>query len=220
MRVLVSWSSGKDSAWALHVLRGQGREVVGLLTTITEAFGRVAMQGVRRELLHAQAEAVGLPVWEVPLPWPCPNEVYEGKMGAVIDRARAEGVTHVAYGDLFLEDIRSYRETMMAGTGIEPLFPIWCGPDGTRALAEEMLRAGVEATLTCVDPAQLDPSFAGRRFDEQLLADLPAGTDPLGENGEFHTFCSAGPLFPEPIPVVGGVVVERDGFVWADLSAG
>jgi uncharacterized protein (TIGR00290 family) len=215
MRVLLSWSSGKDSAWALHTLRIDGIEVVALLTTLNEEAARVSIQGVRRELLLAQAEALGLPVWEVPLPAPCPNDEYERRMGIAIERAVAEGITHVAFGDLFLEDVRAYREGMMAPTGIEPLFPIWCGEKGTADLAERMVASGVRAIITCVDPSQLDASFAGKSWDRTLL---PVGVDPLGERGEFHTFCWAGPMFPTPLPITTGEVVERDGFWWADLT--
>jgi len=215
VRVLLSWSSGKDSAWALHTLRGDGIEVVGLLSTLNEDAARVSMQGVRRELLLAQAAALGLPVWEVPLPAPCPNEVYERRMGEAIERAVIEDITHVAFGDLFLEDVRAYREEMMALTGIEPLFPIWCGENGTRALAERMVASGVRAVITCVDPSQLDPWFAGRSWDHAVL---PAGVDPLGERGEFHTFCWAGPMFPTPLSIAIGDVIERDGFWWADVT--
>jgi uncharacterized protein (TIGR00290 family) len=217
-RVLLSWSSGKDSAWALHVLRQGGAvEVVGLVTTLNEAFGRVAMHGVRAELVQAQADAAGLPLWRVPLPWPCSNAEYEARVRAVIANAVAEGVTAVAFGDLFLTDIRAYRERQLAGTGIEPLFPVWGTVDGTPALARTMLAAGLRAALTCVDPRHLPPAFAGRAFDAGLLADLPPGVDPCGENGEFHTFCHAGPMFARPVPVRAGAVVERDGFVFADL---
>lgn len=216
VRVLLSWSTGKDSAWALHTLRRSDTEVVALLTTINEDVGRVSMQGVRRELLHTQAEAVGLPVWEVALPDPCPNDVYERLMGRAVERAEAEGVTHVAFGDLYLEDVRRYREERLAASALEPLFPIWCGSDGTAALAGEMVAAGVSAIITCVDPAQLDPSYAGRSWDPTAL---PDGVDPLGERGEFHTFCRAGPAFPEPIPVDTGGVIERGGFWWADVIA-
>jgi uncharacterized protein (TIGR00290 family) len=217
MRVLLSWSSGKDSAWALHTLRGDGIEVVGLLTTLNAEAGRVSIQGVRRELLLAQAEALGLPVWEVPLPAPCPNEEYERRMDQAIERAVSEGITHVAFGDLFLEDVRAYREQMLAPTGIEPLFPIWCGDKGTRALAERMVASGVRAIITCVDPSQLNASFAGRSWDGTVL---PVGVDPLGERGEFHTFCWAGPMFPKPLSIAIGEVIERDGFWWADVTPG
>ncbi|MFP3881186.1 MAG: ATP-binding protein [Actinomycetota bacterium] len=217
MRVLLSWSSGKDSAWALHTLRDQGTEVVGLLTTLNEETDRVSMQGVRRELLLAQAESVGLPVWEVPLPSPCSNDEYERLMGEAIERATTEGITHVAFGDLFLEDVRAYREAMMEPTGITPLFPIWCGDKGTRDLAGRMLDSGVSAVITCVDPSQLDPSFAGQSWNP---AALPAGVDPLGERGEFHTFCRESPAFAQPIPIATGELVEREGFWWADLTLG
>jgi diphthamide synthase (EF-2-diphthine--ammonia ligase) len=187
---------------------------------MNEAFDRVAMHGVRRELVEAQAEATGLPLWTVGLPWPCSNEVYEQRMRGLIDRARFHGVTHMAFGDLFLEDIRAYRIRQLSGTGIEPMFPVWTSPDQTSALAKQMLAAGLRATLTCVDPRQLDPSFVGRAFNEELLADLPAGVDPCGENGEMHTFCHAGPMFTRPIAVRVGERVERDGFWFADLLPG
>ena len=220
-RVLLSWSSGKDSAWALHVLRQRGEvEVVGLATTFNEAFGRVAMHGVRAELVQAQADAAGLPLWPVPLPWPCSNDEYEIRMRAAVEKAKAAGVTAFAFGDLFLADIRAYRERQLAGTGVEPLFPIWGTPDDTPALARTMIDAGLQATLACVDPRQLSPTFAGRAFDHALLADLPSGVDPCGERGEFHTFCHAGPVFERPIRVRAGEVVERDGFWFADLIPG
>ncbi|MBI4762660.1 MAG: ATP-binding protein [Chloroflexota bacterium] len=217
-RILLSWSSGKDSAWALHTLRRQRDvEIVGLLTTFNETNNRVAMHGVRMELVKKQAEAAGVPLWSVPLPFPCSNEEYEARMRAVIERARREGVTHVAFGDLFLEDIRAYRERMMTGTGIQPLFPLWRARDDTKALADEMLAGGLRAALTTIDPKQLDPTFAGRMYDERLLAELPASVDPCGENGEFHTFCFAGPMFEHPIPIRVGEIVTRDGFVFSDL---
>lgn len=217
-KVLLSWSSGKDSAWALHVLRQHGEvAVVGLVTTLNEAFGRVAMHGVRAELVRAQADAAGLPLWPVPLPWPCSNNEYEARMRAVIEKARSEGITGFAFGDLFLADIRAYRERQLAGTGIEPLFPIWGTSADTPSLARGMIAAGFRATLTCVDPRHLSPAFAGREFDGELLAALPPGVDPCGENGEFHTFCHAGPVFDRTIPVRVGDVVERDGFCFADL---
>lgn len=220
-KALLSWSSGKDSAWALHTLRQQNDiEVVGLVTTFNEAFGRVAMHGVRLELVQMQAEAVGLPLWRVPLPWPCSNDEYEVRMRDVFARAKEEGVTVFAFGDLFLEDIRDYRIRQLAGTGIEPLFPIWGSRDDTLALARAMIAGGLRATLTCVDPRQLSPTFAGREFDLGLLGDLPVGVDPGGENGEFHTFCHAGPMFARPIPVHVGEGIERDGFWFADLIMG
>jgi len=215
MKVLVSWSSGKDSAWALHTLRGDGVDVVGLLTTLNEDSGRVSMQGVRRELLRAQADMVGLPVWEVPLPSPCPNDEYERRMSTAIERAVEEGITHIAFGDMFLEDVRQYREDKMAATGIRPLFPNWCGENETAVLARRMVASGVCAIITCVDPSQLDPSFAGQAWDPGAL---PAGVDQLGERGEFHTFCWAGPMFPNPIRIATGEVIKRDGFWWADVT--
>jgi uncharacterized protein (TIGR00290 family) len=216
VKALLAWSSGKDSAWSLHVLRGQeGVEVAGLLTTVNESFGRVAMHAVRRELLEAQARAAGVPLRAVPIPHPCPNEVYERAMAGALAEARAAGIEAVAFGDLFLEDIRRYREERMAATGLRPLFPLWGRP--TRALAEEMIDGGLRARLTCVDPKALDPSFAGRAFDHDLLAALPPAVDPCGERGEFHTFAWDGPMFARPIPVVTGEVVHRDGFVFADL---
>ena len=218
-RLLLSWSSGKDSAWALHVLRQKNEyDIVGLVTTINENFSRVAMHGVREELLKAQAEAAGLPLWRVPLPHLCANDEYERRMRDLIARARNAGVTHMAFGDLFLEDIRAYREQQLAGTGIAPVFPLW-GLD-TRQLAHAMIGAGLRAKLSCVDPKQLARDFAGRTFDETLLADLPAGVDPCGERGEFHSFCHAGPMFDRPIAITTGEVVERDGFVFADLLPG
>ena len=217
-KALLAWSSGKDSAWALHLLRQGGEvEIVGLLTTLNEAFNRVAMHGVREELLDAQARAAGLPLWKVPLPWPCTNEEYEKRMSAAITRARSEGITHMAFGDLFLEDIRQYRIDKLKGTGVEPLFPVWGTRAQTRALADEMMNGGLRAILATVDPKQLDPKFAGRQFDAQLLRDLPTKVDPCGENGEFHTFCYAGPMFSAPIAVKNGEVVERDGFWFADI---
>lgn len=216
-RAWLSWSSGKDSAWTLHVLRVRGEvEVVGLLTTLNREAARVAMHAVREELLDAQAEAAGLPLVKVFLPHPCSNDIYEKAMGGAIVQARDAGVTHMAFGDLFLEDVRRYRERMLAGAGIEPLFPLWGEPTGR--LAERMVAAGLRAHLTCVDPAQLSGTFAGRTFDESLLKDLPEQVDPCGERGEFHTFAHAGPMFDRPIPIVPGEVVTRDGFVFADLK--
>lgn len=215
-RCLLSWSSGKDSAFALWVLRQDPAvEVVGLLTTINVEARRVAMHAVRDELLSLQAAAVGLPVWRVEIPWPCTNDAYEAAMAGVVARAAAEGIAAMAFGDLFLADIRAYREARLAGTGITPLFPLW-GRD-TAALAREMLHAGTRAVLTCVDPSQLDASFAGRSFDNELLADLPSRCDPCGERGEFHTFAWDGPAFARPVPVRVGARVVSDGFVFADV---
>ncbi|HVB08424.1 MAG TPA: hypothetical protein VNF00_05695 [Candidatus Acidoferrales bacterium] len=212
----LSWSSGKDSAWSLHVMRQRGDvEITALLTTINRTHDRVAMHAVRESLLDAQAAAAGLPLIKVPIPSPCPNEVYERAMAEAMAQASAEGVTHMIFGDLFLEDIRKYREENLAKCGMAPIFPLW-GLD-TRILAQEMLAAGLRAVLTCVDPKKLDASFAGRAFDEKLLADLPASVDPCGENGEFHTFAYAGPMFASPIPAEPGEIVARDGFVFADL---
>ena len=217
-RVLLSWSSGKDSAWALHLLRQQrDTEVVGLLTTLNEATDRVAMHAVRRELVEAQAEAVGLPLWPVFLPWPCSNEEYERRMAAVVARVTAAGITHVAFGDLFLEDVRAYRVRQLAGTGIEPLFPLWGSAADTPVLADRMVAAGLKAVLTCVDPKKLAASFVGRQFDATLLAELPALVDSCGERGEFHTFCYDGPMLARPIPVQVGEIVSRDGFCFADV---
>lgn len=216
IRVLLSWSTGKDSAWALHTLRRDpGIRVEALLTTFNEPADRVAMHAVRRSLARRQADAAGLPLWEVPLPSPCTNADYEARMRAVMDRARGERLTHIAFGDLFLEDVRRYREERLAGTGLDPLFPIWGIP--TDRLATEMMAAGVSATLTCVDPNQLDGAFVGRAWDAALLAELPPGVDPCGERGEFHTFCHAGPMFSAPISVTPGERVVRDGFHFADL---
>jgi uncharacterized protein (TIGR00290 family) len=216
IRTWLSWSSGKDSAWSLNVLRGGGRaEVTALFTTVNAAFDRVAMHAVRRGLLEAQARAAGLDLHVIEIPHPCPNADYERIMDTFVAEARAQGVEAMAFGDLFLADIRAYRERQLAGTGIAPLFPLW-GRD-TRALAGEMIDGGLEAYVTCVDPGKLDRGFAGRRFDRSLLADLPDGVDPCGENGEFHTFVAAGPMLAAPIAVRPGDVTERDGFVFADF---
>jgi uncharacterized protein (TIGR00290 family) len=216
MKILVSWSSGKDSAWTLHVLR---RDRIGtpaaLLTSINETADRASMHAVRSSVLRAQANAAGLPLILVPLPFPCTNEIYEQRMGAAVRQAVADGFTHCAFGDLFLEDVRQYREDRLAGTGLTPIFPLWGRP--TAELSREMVAGGLEAVLTCVDPRVLDPAFAGRRYDAALLADLPAHVDPCGERGEFHTFAYDGPMFAHPIAVTAGATVSRDGFVFADL---
>jgi uncharacterized protein (TIGR00290 family) len=218
-RVLLSWSSGKDSAWSLYVLRQTPDvEVVGLLTTLNSAFDRVAMHAVRRELLRKQAAATGLPVREIELPWPCSNEDYERLMSAACAQAVADGVTHVAFGDLFLEDVRNYRIEKLKPTGLQPLFPLW--GSNTTKLAREMIAGGLRAYLTCVDPRQLDKSFVGREFSHDLLRDLPASADPCGERGEFHTFVFAGPMFEKPLSVKLGDIIERDGFCFADLTPG
>lgn len=212
----LAWSSGKDSAWTLHTLRESGEvDVVALLTTVNRKYERVAMHAVRESLLEMQAAAAGLPLVKVAIPSPCPNEVYERAMSEAMARARAEGVRHVAFGDLFLEDIRGYREKQLASCGMVPIFPLWL--KDTRQLAEEMIAGGLLAHLTCVDPKKLGREFAGRRFDADLLEALPPGVDPCGENGEFHTFASAGPMFDRLIEVKRGEIVERDGFVFADL---
>ncbi len=217
-QALIAWSSGKDSAWALHEVRRQGAfEVVGALTTVTDEFARVSMHGVREELLHAQLKAAGLPAIVVRIPFPCPNEVYEREMAAAIADAKARGITHMIFGDLFLEDVRAYRERQLAGSGIAPVFPLWHKP--TAALAREMISAGVEAHLSTVDLKKLPASFAGHRFDLALLDALPAGADPCGENGEFHSFVSAGPMLKGKIAVTVGETVEREGFAFADLLA-
>jgi uncharacterized protein (TIGR00290 family) len=216
-RALLAWSSGKDSAWTLHTLRSGGDvAVVALLTTLREDADRVSMHAVRRTLLEAQARAAGVPLWTIPLPHPCPNAVYEARMAEAMARATAEGITRVAFGDLFLEDVRAYRLRTLAGTGLTPLFPLWGRP--TDALARDMLAGGLEATITCLDPSKLDPRWVGHRFDGPFLDQLPAGVDPCGENGEFHTFCHGGPMFAAPIPVVRGEILERDGFWFADLT--
>jgi uncharacterized protein (TIGR00290 family) len=217
-KALLSWSSGKDSAWALHRLRQRDEvEIIGLATTFNEIFDRVAMHSVRRELVERQAAAAQLPLWPVMLPWPCSNAEYEARMLRLIEKARGIGVTAFAFGDLFLEEIRQYRERQLQGTGLVPLFPLWCSPDDTLRLAQEMIDGGLSAVLTCVDPRRVAADFAGRTFDFRLLADLPAEVDPCGERGEFHTFCCAGPMFERNVPVTPGERLERDGFVFADL---
>ena len=215
-KALIAWSSGKDCAWALHEARRSGDyDIVGALTTVTDSFERVSMHGVREELLAAQLAAAGLPSITVRIPYPCPNEIYERAMAAALARAKADGVTHIIFGDLFLADLRAYREEKMKSVGMTCVFPLWQRP--TDALAKEMIAGGVDAYLAVVDLSKFDASFAGRRFDEALLADLPEGVDPCGENGEFHTFAAAGPMFKERIAVTKGETVERDGFAFADL---
>jgi uncharacterized protein (TIGR00290 family) len=216
-RVALSWSGGKDAAWALHRLRAiPGLQVSALVTTVVPEFGRVAMHGVRVELVAAQARAAELPLVEVPLPWPCSNDEYERQTLDALAALRDEhGVSHVAFGDLFLEDVRAFRERLLAGSGLTPLFPLWGKP--TRALADEMLASGIEARVVCLDPSRVDRRLAGRRLDATLLAGLPEHVDPCGERGEFHTFVTAGPMLSTPIPVVSGEIVDREGFVYADL---
>jgi uncharacterized protein (TIGR00290 family) len=209
------WSSGKDSAWALHALRAAGVPVAALAVTVNRAFGRVAMHAVRTELVRAQAQAAGLPLRVVEIPHPCSNDEYESAFQRAVRDAREEGVRRMAFGDLFLEDVRAYRERLLAGSGVEPMFPLW-GRD-TAVLAREMLAGGLRAVVTCVDPKQIPAELAGRSFDAALLAALPPGADPCGERGEFHTCVTAGPMFSRPVPAIAGSVVERDGFVFADL---
>lgn len=217
IRTWLSWSSGKDSAWALHVLRQHGEyEVAGLLTTVNSAFARVAMHGTQAKVLRAQAAAAGLPLIEIPLPWPCSNEHYEAAMRSACDAAKRDGVEAMAFGDLYLQDVRRYREERLAGTGIAPVFPLW-GRD-TQALVREMIESGLRARITCVDPRKVPASFAGRELDAELMEDLPAGVDPCAENGEFHTCAYAGPMFSAPIVLEAGTVEEHDGFVFADFT--
>lgn len=213
---VLSWSSGKDSAWALHLLRQQQDvRVMALLTTFNADADRVAMHAVRRTLVQQQAQRTGVPLWQLPLPWPCSNADYECLMRGVCERAVREGATHIAFGDLFLEDVREYRERQLQGSGLTPLFPLWGLP--TRPLAEQMIACGVRAKVTCVDPKKLDRCFAGREFDRKFLADLPADVDSCGENGEFHTFVYDAPVFTSAISVQGGEILSRDGFVFADV---
>ncbi|MHC5021788.1 MAG: Dph6-related ATP pyrophosphatase [Planctomycetota bacterium] len=214
--VWLCWSSGKDSAWALHTLRQDPAvEVTGLLTVVTAPYDRVAMHGVRRELLEAQAAAAGLPLHVAEIPAPCTDEQYRAVMATAVEAALAQGVQEMAFGDLFLEDVRAYRETMLDGTGLAPRFPLWDAD--TAALSRTMVAGGIEAWITCCDPAKLPAEFAGRRYDGALLDALPAGVDPCAERGEFHTCVTAGPMFSAPIPVAPGEIVERDGFIFADL---
>jgi uncharacterized protein (TIGR00290 family) len=216
MLFALSWSGGKDSALALWTLHREQREPEALITTVTEGYERVSMHGVRRELLARQAHALGVAIVEVVIPPACVNEIYEARMAEAFAAAPLSGVEAVAFGDLFLEDVRAYREERLAAGGKRGLFPLW-GRD-TTALAGEFLDAGFQARLVCVDPRALDPAFAGRAYDEELLAELPPGVDPCGENGEFHTFVTAGPIFAEPIDCETGEIVERDGFVFCDLT--
>src|SRR4051794_16704632 len=216
MKVLMSWSSGKDSAWALHVLRTQGYDVAGLLTSLNEHAGRVSMHGVREEILRAQADAAGLPLSTIPLPWPCTNEVYEARLLAAVQRAVADGFTHVAFGDLFLEDVRKYREDRLAGSGLAPLFPLWGIP--TAALARDMIAGGIRARVATLDPRVMPRELIGAEFDDALLSALPPGVDPCAERGEFHTCVTAGPMFSRAVPLERGEVVEREGFVYGDLT--
>ena len=215
MKLLLSWSSGKDSAWMLHTLRQEGIAPAALLTTINEAFDRVAMHGVRHSLLRAQAAAAGLPLISIPLPYPCSNEIYEQRMASAVADACTQGFTHVAFGDLFLEDVRRYREERLTGTGLTPIFPLWGRP--TDELGMEMIRGGLIARITCVDLRTLPAHFAGRTYDEALLNELPSGVDPCGERGEFHTCVLGGPMFSQALDVTVGESVEREGFAYRDL---
>ena len=215
-KALISWSSGKDSAFALHEVRRAGEfEIVGALTTVTETFGRVSIHGVRQEILLAQLDTAGLPPHIVPIPYPCPNEIYEARMGEVVAGAVQQGVTHIIFGDLFLADIRAYREQKLKGSGVTPVFPLWARP--TLKLAKAMIASGMETYLSTVDLKKLPAEFAGRKFDLRLLADLPEGVDPCGENGEFHTCVVAGPMFARSLAVTVGERVERDGYAYCDL---
>jgi uncharacterized protein (TIGR00290 family) len=216
MKILMSWSSGKDSAWALHTLRQQGRDVAALLTSLNETAGRVSMHGVREEILRAQADAAGLPLVTIPLPWPCTNEIYEARLRTAVDRAVADGFTHVAFGDLFLEDVRKYREDRLEGTGLTPLFPIWGLP--TPELARAMIAGGIRARISTLDPRVMPRDLIGAEFDEPLLTALPPTVDPCAERGEFHTCAYDGPMFNHPLAVETGVTVERDGYVFTDLT--
>lgn len=217
-KAYVSWSSGKDSAFALYEARRSGlADIVGVLTTTNEVFDRVAMHGVRNELLDRQVAALGLPVVKVPLPYPCPNEIYEQRMAVAVGRIKAQGVRHMVFGDLFLEDIRAYREEKLKLADMVGLYPLW--KRDTAALAREMIASGLVAHLVCVNPKKLDRRFAGRRFDAALLAELPPDCDPCGENGEFHTVVTDGPMFSAPSVTIGAIV-ERDGFVFADAIPG
>jgi uncharacterized protein (TIGR00290 family) len=216
MSMALSWSGGKDSALALHALRRQGREPRALVTTVTETYERVSMHGVRRELLARQAAALGIPLVEIVIPPACVNEVYEARMAEAFAAPPLAGVETVAFGDLFLEDVRAYREARLAASGRRGLFPLW--RRDTAELAREFIRGGFEAIVVCLDPRAVDRSLAGRRYDARLLAELPPGVDPCGENGEFHTFVHAGPVFAEPIACRLGVIVERDDFVFCDLT--
>ena len=218
-KALIAWSSGKDSAWALHEARRSGDyDIIGALTTVTDSFARVSMHGVREELLLAQLKATGLTPIIIRIPYPCPNEIYEREMAAAVQEAKARGITHMIFGDLFLEDVRAYRERQLAGTGITPVFPLWLQP--TSGLARAMIAAGMEAHLAVVDLKKLPAGFAGRRYDADLLDELPVDSDPCGENGEFHSFVSAGPMLSRKIEVIVGETVERDGFAFADLLVG
>jgi len=215
VKVLLSWSTGKDSAWTLHVLRRDHVNVAGLLTSVNETAGRVSMHGVREEILRAQADQAALPLFTIPLPWPCSNEIYEARLRAAVDRAVEEGFTHVAFGDLFLEDVRKYREERLDGSGLTPLFPLWGIP--TEQLAREMIAGGLRARVSTLDPRVMPRELIGAEFDEALLLRLPPSVDRCAERGEFHTCVTAGPMFHQPLKIVTGEIVEREGFVFGDL---
>lgn len=217
-RTVLCWSGGKDCAWALSLLRGSGFQIAALVTTVSRSTGRVGMHDVRGELLQAQAASVGIPLWTVSLPWPCPNVDYNAAMAPVYGKALASGIDTIAFGDLYLEDVRAWREGSLDGTGMKPLFPLWSLP--TDVLAREMMDAGVEARITALDARVLPPEWAGRAWDRKLLEQLPAGVDPCGENGEFHTFVTNGPMFRVPVPVRVGDTREEAGFLFTDLLPG
>ena len=215
-KALLSWSSGKDSAWALHKLQQESEvEVVGLFCTVNQKFDRVAMHGVRRELLELQAARLNLPLHVIDIPYPCSNEEYAARMKAFISQVQEDNIDHFAFGDLFLDDVRQYREKNLKGSGITPLFPLWGIP--TADLANEMVNHGLRAIVTCVDPISLTAEYVGREFNASFLAELPDKVDPCGENGEFHSYAFAGPMFREPIDVFAGEVVYRDGFIFSEL---
>lgn len=215
-KAILSWSSGKDSAYSLFTILKENRfEIVELLTTVTDTFNRVSMHGVREELLEAQAESLALPLHKIRIPSPCPNEIYEAKMAEYLQARRAEGIQHIIFGDLFLADLRRYREQRLAELNMEGIFPLWLR--NTQELAKKMIQDGFETVLTCVDLKKLPKEFAGRKFDHTLLADLPAGVDPCGENGEFHSFVYGGPIFKKKIPIWVGETVEREGYAFADV---
>jgi uncharacterized protein (TIGR00290 family) len=215
-KTLLCWSSGKDSAWALHVLQRQSDiHIAGLVTTVNEVYERVAMHAVRTELLKRQAAAVGLPLWIANIPYPCSNSEYATAMRKIVKQSREQGVEYMAFGDIFLQDVREYREANLSDTGISPLFPLWGLP--TDQLARDMISSGLRAYVTCIDPRHLSPNFVGQEYSSSFLDNLPANVDPCGERGEFHSFVFDGPMFSEPISVQVGEIVEREGFVFADL---
>ena len=216
-KTLMSWSSGKDSAWALYKLqRNPEIDLAGLFCTVNKAFNRAAMHAVRVELLQQQAESIGLPLEIIEIPYPCSNDAYEEIMTLFVEKAKKNNIEHFAFGDLFLEDVRNYREEKLKGTGITPIFPIWGIP--TDKLSREMISSGLRAVITCIDPKQIPNDFVGKEYNESFLNDIPEGVDPCGENGEFHSFVFYGPMFKEQIEISFGDVVHRDGFVFMDIS--